>query len=154
METINMNETSITPEQAAELQRLRVAAVDEVANAKGIKSYTQLTKELDAMKTSRDMWVSSTHRRDRQVEQVEELIRDAWNETDDQDLLKDIADALGIELTRKFTVTMKIEVLVEVPFGEDVEEMDESNFDIDITGRDDFEVSDWSVEDFDSEEND
>jgi seryl-tRNA synthetase len=89
---------------------------------------------------------------------IEEFLKSHIGENDDAsvDELKELAENLGIELTKqiKVTFTIEVEVDMEVELDFDEENIDESDFSIDITydGQNDADIE-WNVNDFECEEN-
>ena len=92
------------------------------------------------------------------VDTITEFIKDNISDGADTDALKELANELEIELTKDLRITFTVQYYadVTVPLDYDVENIDESDFDIRIqyTGSDDVDFSDDSteVEDFEVQE--
>lgn len=138
------NETTATTQYMTD-------ATNFINSNKTINEITaHLAYQYELVQAARESRITATNRLNALIEQVTEFIKDNMSDGADSDALKELANELDIELTKDLRITLTVQYYadVTVPLDYDVENIDESDFDINIryTGSDDVDFSDESTE--------
>ena len=103
----------------------------------------------------RDRWVR-TNAYDRvqsDIQKIADFVRNTAGETDNEEVIEvltELADILGINLTKTYTVslTFSVEATIELPIGRDSDEIDADDFDLSLEYNNyGAEMPDWGLTD-------
>lgn len=143
-------EASMTPEQFAE-DFIKNHSVTEL-----VDQFVMYSKSVDSLNENLELSRGSVYAVRNELNQVinkvTEFLKSHIGENDDAtvDELKELAEALNIEMTRNITVTFRAEVEVNmtVPIDFDEDKIDEYKFTVsaEFNGMDDVDVDDTSIE--------
>jgi len=115
---------------------------------------TEVTAEY-VSQAIRDRWVKTNayDRNQSDIQKIADFVRNTAEETDNEEVIEvltELADILGINLTKTYTVslTFSVEATIELPIGRDSDEIDADDFDLSLEYNNyGAEMPDWDLTD-------
>ena len=111
-----------------------------------------LISERDNARNDRDLWRNRAMAAEGKINAAKNIITGAIDNEYldiDEDFAKELADALGIELTKTIegTVTIEYSITLKVPLDVKAEDIDDSFFEADLRYDGEGELDEWNCND-------